>query len=57
MHFPVEAKLKDGTRVQLVLASETDVEPLRLLYQIIVAEGISYPHHRFPGHDDLLLGD
>ena len=54
MHFPVEAKLKDGTRVQLVLASETDVEPLRLLYQIIVAEGISYPHHRFPGHDDFM---
>ena len=54
MPFPVEAKLKDGTRIQLVLAGQTDVEPLRQLYQIIVGEGTSYPHDRFPDHDDFM---
>ena len=54
MHFPFEAKLKDGTRVQLALAGRADVEPLRGLYQIIVTEGTSYPHDRFPGHDDFM---
>ncbi len=54
MHFPVEAKLKDGSRVQLVLAGQADVEPLRLLYQVIVAEGTSYPHDRFPDHEDFM---
>jgi L-amino acid N-acyltransferase YncA len=54
MHFPVEAKLKDGIRVQLVLAGQADVEPLRLLYQVIVAEGTSYPHDRFPDHEDFM---
>jgi hypothetical protein len=42
--FPVDAKLKDGSPVQLVLADERDVEPLRRLYRIIVEEGTSYPH-------------
>ncbi len=54
MHFPVEAKLKDGTRIQLVLAGQADVEPLRRLYEIIVAEGTSYPHARFPNRDDFM---
>ncbi len=54
MHFPVEARLKDGIRIQLVLAGQVDVEPLRLLYQVIVAEGTSYPHERFPDHDDFM---
>lgn len=54
MHFPLEAKLKDGTRVQLMLAGQADMEPLRRLYQIIVAEGTSYPHDRFPDHDDFM---
>jgi len=54
MRFPAEAKLKDGTRIQLVLAGQADVEPLRRLYQIIVAEGTSYPHDRFPDHDDFM---
>ena len=54
MQFPIEAKLKDGTRVQLVLASQADVEPLRRLYRIIVAEGTSYPHERLPDHTDFM---
>src|SRR5207249_10610852 len=54
MPFPVEAKLKDGTRIQLVLAGQDDVEQLCQLYQLIVAEGTSYPHDRFPDHDDFL---
>jgi len=54
MPFPVEAKLKDGTRIQLVLAGQAEVEPLRQLYQLIVAEGTSYPHDRFPDHDDFM---
>ena len=45
--FPIDAKLEDGSPVQLVLADERDVEPLRQLYQVIVDEGTSYPHDRF----------
>ena len=52
--FPVEAKLKDGSPVQLVLADSQDIEPLRDLYQIIVEEGTSYPHDRFPNQDDFM---
>jgi ribosomal protein S18 acetylase RimI-like enzyme len=52
--FPIEAKLKDGSPVQLVLADRHDVEPLRNLYRIIVEEGASYPHDRFPDHDDFM---
>jgi hypothetical protein len=37
--FPVDAKLKDGSPFQLMLADERDVEPLRGLYRIIVEEG------------------
>ena len=46
--FPIRANLKDGSPVQLVLAGDRDVEPLRDLYRIIVEEGTSYPHDRFP---------
>ena len=49
--FPVDAKLKDGSPVQLVLAGEQDVEPLQRLYRVIVEEGTSYPHDRFPEED------
>lgn len=49
--FPIDAKLKDSSPVQLVLADERDVEPLRALYRIIVDEGTSYPHDRFPDED------
>ena len=52
--FPVDAKLKDGSPVQLVLADNQDVEPLRSLYKIIVEEGTSYPHDRFPDQDDFM---
>lgn len=52
--FPVDTKLNDGTMVQLVLAGERDVEPLRDLYRLIVDEGNSYPHDRFPDQDDFM---
>ena len=52
--FPIDAKLKDGSPVQLVLADNQDVEPLRDLYRIIVEEGTSYPHDRFPDQDDFM---
>jgi GNAT superfamily N-acetyltransferase len=52
--FPIDAKLKDGSPVQLVLADERDVEPLRRLYRVIVDEGNSYPHDRFPDQDDFM---
>jgi L-amino acid N-acyltransferase YncA len=48
LSFPIQAKLKDGSPVQLVLAGERDFEPLRSLYRIIVEEGTSYPHDRVP---------
>jgi len=41
--FPVEAKLKDGSPVQLVLADNQDIEPLRRRYRVIVDEGNSCP--------------
>ncbi len=52
--FPIDAKLKDGSPVRLVLADEQDVEPLRRLYRVIVEEGNSYPHDRFPDQDDFM---
>ena len=52
--FPVDAKLKDGSPVQLVLADERDVEPMGRLYRIIVDEGTSYLHDRFPNQDDFM---
>jgi L-amino acid N-acyltransferase YncA len=48
MRFPIEAKLKDGAQVQLVLADRRDVELFRRLYELIVSEGTSYPHERLP---------
>ena len=52
--FPVDAKLKDGSPAQLVLADEQDVEPLRRLYRVIVEAGTSYPYDRFPDEDDFM---
>jgi len=49
--FPIDAKLKNGSPVQLVLAGNQDIEPLRSLYRVIVEEGTSYPHDRFPDED------
>ena len=54
MQFPLTAKLKDGTPVRLLLADQHDVEPLRRLYRVIVEEGISYPHDRFPEADEFM---
>lgn len=54
MKFPVEARLKDGTLIQLVQADHRDVEPLHRLYRIIVEEGTSYPHDRVPAENDFL---
>lgn len=52
--FPIQAKLRDGSPVQLVLADERDIEPLKALYRVIVAEGTSYPHDRFPDHEEFM---
>ncbi|HEX6825708.1 MAG TPA: GNAT family N-acetyltransferase [Nitrospiraceae bacterium] len=52
--FPIDAKLKDGSPIQLVLAGNQDIESLRSLYRIIVEEGTSYPHDRFPDQDDFM---
>lgn len=54
MQFPIEARLKDGSPIQLVLAGEQDIDPLRRLYRVIVEEGTSYPHERFPDHEDFM---
>jgi L-amino acid N-acyltransferase YncA len=54
LFFSVDAKLKDGSPVQLVLADNQDIEPLRNLYRLIVDEGNSYPHDRFPDRDDFM---
>ena len=52
--FPLHATLSDGLPVQLVLARQRDIEPLRALYRVIVEEGTSYPHDRFPDDDDFM---
>jgi RimJ/RimL family protein N-acetyltransferase len=54
VQFPVDARLKDGTPIRLLLAGERDVHPLQELYRIIVEEGRSYPHDRVPGHEEFL---
>jgi L-amino acid N-acyltransferase YncA len=52
MRFPLDAKLKDGTPIQLVSAGRGDREPLHDLYRVIVEEGASYPHDRVPSLDE-----
>ena len=54
LKFPIGAKLKDGAPVQLVLADNQDIEPLRKLYRVIVEEGTSYLHDRFPDEDGFM---
>jgi ribosomal protein S18 acetylase RimI-like enzyme len=54
LSFPLDAKLKNGSPVQLVLAERQDVEPLRDLYRVIVDEGNSYPHDRFPDQEGFM---
>ncbi|MGC4097256.1 MAG: hypothetical protein QM706_09085 [Nitrospira sp.] len=52
--FPLESTLTDGVTVQLSLAEQQDVEPLKKLYQAIVDEGNSYPHDQVPDHDEFM---
>lgn len=54
MQFPLEARLKDGTPIRLTLADHRDVEAVKRLYRVIVEEGASYPHDRFPNHEDFM---
>jgi GNAT superfamily N-acetyltransferase len=54
LSFPIEATLKNHSPVQLVLAGDRDIKPLESLYRIIVDEGTSYPHDRFPDHDGFM---
>ena len=54
MQFPLDAKLKDGSGIQFVLANDRDIEPLRRLYRVIVEEGTSYPHDQFPSDEEFL---
>ena len=37
-----------------MLADNQDIEPLRSLYRVIVEEGTSYPHDRFPSQDGFM---
>ncbi len=52
MQLPCEAKLKDGTPIELVLAGNQDLPLLARLYDRIVAEGTSYPHERPLSQDE-----
>lgn len=52
MKFPSDARLKDETPIQLVLAEEKDLQGLSKLYRVIVEEGTSYPHAQFPNADE-----
>ncbi len=52
MQFPLEARLKDGTAIRLILADHRHVDELKGLYRVIVEEGTSYPHDRLPDHED-----
>lgn len=52
--FPKVAKLKDDSPVQLTLADQGDIEPLKALYRIVVEDGTSYPHDRLPDHDEFM---
>lgn len=54
MKFPIEARLKDCSPIELLLADQNDIEPLHRLYEIIVNEGTSYPHDRSLGHEEFL---
>ena len=40
--------------MQLVLADQRDIDPLKALYRVIVEEGNSFPHDRFPDDDDFM---
>jgi ribosomal protein S18 acetylase RimI-like enzyme len=44
VQFPQSAVLKDGTPITLRPSSRSDHPALRALYEVIVKEGVSYPH-------------
>lgn len=46
MQFPIEARLKNGSPIEIVLAGNQDLSALAGLYETIVAEGTSYPHEK-----------
>jgi RimJ/RimL family protein N-acetyltransferase len=52
MQFPVEARLKNGMPIELVLAGNSDLPLLAKLYDRIVEEGTSYPHDRRLSQDE-----
>ncbi|HJT19959.1 MAG TPA: GNAT family N-acetyltransferase [Nitrospira sp.] len=54
LSFLAQLNLKDGSPVQLSLADERDIESLKALYRVIVEEGNSYPHDRFPDHEEFI---
>ena len=52
--FSCRREAKDSSPVQLVLADNQEIKPLRSLYRIIVGEGMSYPHDWFPDQDNVM---
>ena len=44
MRFPIHARLKDGTPVELILAGADDLSAVQNLHRVIIEEGTSYPH-------------
>lgn len=54
MQFPLEAKLRDETPVELLPAGNQDLPALATLYDRIMAEGTSYPHERPVTADEFL---
>ncbi|MBS0183762.1 MAG: GNAT family N-acetyltransferase [Nitrospira sp.] len=54
MQFPLEAKLRDETPVELLPAGNQDLPALATLYDRIVVEGASYPHERPVTEDEFL---
>jgi RimJ/RimL family protein N-acetyltransferase len=54
MQFPLEAKLKDETPIELLPAGNRDRLALAKLYDRIVAEGTSYPHEGPVTEDEFL---
>ena len=46
MKFPLQAKLRDDTPIELLLANRSHLEAFQGLYAEIVEEGNSYPHQQ-----------
>jgi 8-oxo-dGTP diphosphatase len=52
--LPKTAVLKDGTPIELRPLEESDLPALRALYEVIVKEGVSYPHDRILNDEEFL---